>query len=62
VLSQDEWESRKHEWLASPGDLEYLLSLMVEQTPEPGRFANWISPPRAGINGQPIEFEYVKIH
>ena len=27
---------------------------------EPGAFANWIAPPRRGINGQPIDFEYVK--
>jgi benzoyl-CoA 2,3-dioxygenase component B len=62
VLTTDEWEARRHEWLASPDDLQYLLSLMIEQTPEPGRFTNWIAPPKAGINGQPVAFEYVKIH
>jgi benzoyl-CoA 2,3-dioxygenase component B len=25
-----------------------------------GEFANWIAPPRRGINGQPLDFEYVK--
>ncbi len=29
---------------------------------ERGRFANWIAPPHQGINGQPIEFEYVQFH
>ena len=62
VLSQDEWQARQDEWLPSDADLEYLLSLMVKRTPKQGTFANWISPPKAGINGQPIEFEYVKIH
>jgi benzoyl-CoA 2,3-dioxygenase component B len=28
---------------------------------EPGRYASWIAPPRMGINGQPGEYEYVKI-
>jgi benzoyl-CoA 2,3-dioxygenase component B len=29
---------------------------------EPGRFANWISPPTAGINGQPVECDYVRFN
>ena len=62
IISEDEWNSRQDEWLPSDSDLEYLFSLMVEKTPEPGEFANWIAPPRAGINGQPVEYEYVKIH
>jgi benzoyl-CoA 2,3-dioxygenase component B len=28
---------------------------------EPGVFANWIAPPRRGINGQPMNFEYVRL-
>ena len=28
---------------------------------EPGQFAGWIAPPARGINGQPMEFEYVKL-
>jgi benzoyl-CoA 2,3-dioxygenase component B len=27
---------------------------------EPGKIANWIAPPRRGINGLPLEFEYVR--
>ncbi|MDX1404624.1 MAG: benzoyl-CoA 2,3-epoxidase subunit BoxB [Woeseiaceae bacterium] len=60
LISESEWQARKHEWLASEQDLEYILSLMeFEQTP--GKFANWIAAPRAGINGQPGDFEYVKL-
>jgi benzoyl-CoA 2,3-dioxygenase component B len=29
---------------------------------EPGRFANWISPPAHGVKGTPIEYEYVKFN
>ena len=29
---------------------------------EPGKFANWIAPPVRGINGLPIEFEYVRFN
>jgi benzoyl-CoA 2,3-dioxygenase component B len=28
---------------------------------EPGKFASWIAPPPRGINGRPIEFEYVRL-
>jgi len=28
---------------------------------EPGKFASWIAPPARGINGQPIEFAYVRL-
>jgi benzoyl-CoA 2,3-dioxygenase component B len=28
---------------------------------EPGKMANWVAPPRRGINGQALEFEYVRL-
>ena len=58
-LSREEWERRKYEWLPSPPTREYLLSIMAEPVYEPGKFANYIAPPRRGINQQPIDFEYV---
>ena len=39
----------------------YLLSLM-KPVSEPGKYANWISPPDLGIDNKPGDFEYVKIH
>ena len=33
---------------------------MKPQT-EPGKFANWISPPKLGIDNKPGDYEYVKI-
>jgi benzoyl-CoA 2,3-dioxygenase component B len=33
---------------------------MVQVT-EPGKMAGWIAPPTAGINRQPIDYEYVKL-
>jgi len=29
---------------------------------EPGKFANWIAPPSSGINGQPVDCEYVRFN
>ena len=41
-------------------DREYVRSLMHPVT-EPGKIANWIAPPAAGIKGKPFEFEYVRL-
>jgi len=60
VISEDEFQQRKHAWLPSDADLEYILSLMQQET-APGKYANWIAPPRAGINGQAGDFEYVRL-
>ena len=27
---------------------------------EPGKIASWIGPPTRGINGQPLDYEYVR--
>jgi benzoyl-CoA 2,3-dioxygenase component B len=62
VMTEDEWNSKKDEWLPSELDLQFLLSLMEESSPEPGEYAGWIAPPKAGINGQPVGYEYVKLH
>ena len=59
-LSDEEWERRRHKWLPSAGDREYLLSIMAQPVYEPGKFANYIAPPLRGINRMPIDFEYVR--
>ena len=41
-------------------DQVFVGSLMKPVT-EPGRFASWIAAPPRGINGQPLEFEYVRL-
>ena len=33
----------------------------MQPVTEPGRMAGWIAPPAAGINGKPVEFEYVRV-
>jgi benzoyl-CoA 2,3-dioxygenase component B len=59
LLSQAEWDAHRHSWLPTQADEEYVQSLMKPVT-EPGKFANWIAPPARGINGQPVNFEYVR--
>jgi benzoyl-CoA 2,3-dioxygenase component B len=29
---------------------------------EPGKMAGWIAPPKRGIHGRPIDYEYVLFH
>lgn len=54
------WAKRRHEWLPSTDDGEFIASLMVPVS-EPGQYAPWISPPKVGIDNRPGDFEYVKI-
>ena len=60
LISREEFEKRKGEWLPSVEDREYVRSLMHAVT-EPGKIANWIAPPATGIKGKPFEFEYVRL-
>jgi benzoyl-CoA 2,3-dioxygenase component B len=60
MLDQAEWDARHREWLPGPEDEAFVQSLMTPVT-EPGKFAGWIAPPSRGINGQPVDFEYVKL-
>ena len=58
-LSEAEWNARQAEWLPTDEDRAFVASLMGRVV-EPGKFAHWIAPPAAGINRQPIDFEYVR--
>jgi benzoyl-CoA 2,3-dioxygenase component B len=59
LLSEAEWDARKHAWLPGEVDEQFVQSLMVPVT-EPGRCAGWIAAPARGINNQPFEYPYVK--
>jgi benzoyl-CoA 2,3-dioxygenase component B len=60
MISKDEFESRRDEFLPTPADRAYVKSVQVLVT-ERGKFANWISPPQHGIHGRPLDFEYVRL-
>jgi benzoyl-CoA 2,3-dioxygenase component B len=59
VLSQAEWDAQHGDWLPTESDEAFVQSLMVPVV-ERGKFASWIAPPARGINGQAIDFEYVR--
>ncbi|MBI1737168.1 MAG: benzoyl-CoA 2,3-epoxidase subunit BoxB [Candidatus Rokubacteria bacterium] len=60
LLTQSEWDARRNDWLPTAADQEYVASLMTPVA-ERGKFANWIAPPARGINGNPVDFEYVRL-
>ena len=55
-----DWQRRRDEFLPSDTDKDFIESLMQPQM-QPGAFANWIAPPKVGIDNKPGDFEYVKI-
>jgi len=61
IIGQDEWTARREEWLPSKADGDFIQSLM-KPCQEPGQYAGWIAPPKVGIDNQPGDFEYVKLH
>ena len=61
VVSEAEWNLMVNQWLPSREDRAYVASLMGRVV-EPGKFANWISPPVMGINRQGADFEYVRFN
>jgi benzoyl-CoA 2,3-dioxygenase component B len=61
IITQSDWDHHHANWLPTPEDQAYVGSLMQGVT-EPGKVANWIAPPAKGINGQPLDFEYVRFN
>ncbi len=59
MLSENQWDARKDEWLPSKEDEAFVASLM-QPVHEPGKIANWIASPQFGVKGKPFDFEYVR--
>jgi benzoyl-CoA 2,3-dioxygenase component B len=61
IIPKEEYARRFHDWVPSEADRAFVRSLM-KQVAEPGKMARWVAPPERGINNQPVEYEYVKLH
>ena len=59
LLTESEWEAQRSAWLPTDDDKEFVASLMGRVV-QPGVMASWIAPPARGINGRPLDFEYVR--
>jgi len=61
VIGAEEWQAGLKHWLPTMDDRAFVASLMGRVV-TPGLFANWIAPPPVGINGNPVDFEYVRFN
>ncbi len=59
-ISADTWARRVEEWLPSDADRARVRALQTKAVTKPGQFASWIAPPLRGIDGRPMDFEYVR--
>jgi benzoyl-CoA 2,3-dioxygenase component B len=60
LLTKDAWEKKSGEWLPGERDKAFVQSLMTKAVSDPKQMANWISAPKQGIKGRPVDFEYVR--
>jgi benzoyl-CoA 2,3-dioxygenase component B len=60
LLEEASWAGREHEWLPSAADRAHVQGLMARPVLDPRQMASWIAPPRQGIKGRPVDFEYVR--
>jgi benzoyl-CoA 2,3-epoxidase subunit B len=60
LVSKDEWERRRDQWLPSADDRAYVASLQ-RPVREVGHISNWIAKPPRGIKGLPFEYQYVRL-
>jgi len=58
-ITAAEWDARVDDWLPTDADKAYVESLMVP-VHEPGKVAHWIAPPRRGIHGHDLSYDYVR--
>jgi benzoyl-CoA 2,3-dioxygenase component B len=62
VITESAWNARRAEWLPSEKDYAFVQAMMQGRVVEPGKFANWIAPPRRGVNQKPVDFEYIRFN
>ena len=59
LVSDEEWTASGR--LAADAGRRGLRALIDAAVIEPGKMAGWVAPPSVGINGKPVEFEYVRV-
>ena len=59
-IDAEDWRRRQDNWLPTAADSTYIASLMQPVT-APGKMANWIAAPARGIDGKPLDFDYVRL-
>ena len=60
LVSEVDWKAREGEWLPTSGDRDFVKGLQQRPVVDPKQMAGWVSAPKQGIKGRPIDFEYVR--
>jgi benzoyl-CoA 2,3-dioxygenase component B len=60
VITSDEFEASRDQWLPTSDERSYIESIMQPHH-QPGVFASWIAPPTKGIGQKSTDFEYVRL-
>jgi benzoyl-CoA 2,3-epoxidase subunit B len=60
-INRAEFDAHQADWLPDEADRSFVHSLM-QGVFDRGKMAAWIAPPDRGINNNPIDYEYVKLH
>lgn len=60
MLDPEQWSKTQEKWLPSTKERQFVKSLMQPVT-KPGLMAGWIAPPQKGINGQALDYAYVRL-
>ena len=58
IINAEEWARSVDDWLPTQADHSFVASLM-KRVIEPGTMAGWIAPPARGIDGKPLDFDYI---
>jgi len=58
-ISDVQFNEHRFDWLPGEKDKAYLQNLM-QPVLERGKMAHWIAAPNSGINGKPLDFEYIR--
>ncbi|MCI0568946.1 MAG: benzoyl-CoA 2,3-epoxidase subunit BoxB [Acidobacteria bacterium] len=58
-ITDEEFNRRRFDWLPGDKDKIFVKNLM-QPVLELGKMAHWIAAPNTGINGKPIDFEYIR--
>jgi benzoyl-CoA 2,3-dioxygenase component B len=59
LIDDESWSAGRDLWLPSESDRDYVQSLM-HPVHDLGKMAHWIAPPKKGIHGHPIDYDYVR--
>jgi benzoyl-CoA 2,3-epoxidase subunit B len=59
MVTAQEWQRQVSGWLPTDADRAHVAALM-QPVLEPGRMAGWLAAPKSGVNGQPLDYEYVR--